>query len=368
MRFFSTSLQALQWQIVLWPSTWDRVTETVLDLFVTGKFLAIFAFLFGYGMVLFRDRAWAKGRRFSPVYCRRLLVLAAFGLLHGWFIWFGDILFHYALLGGALLLFRNSRSNTDLAIAIILLLLVPLLLLISGAAASVPELTPEFEASVRRWIARDQAVYGNGSYVEVLPQRFMDWRISAFNHLVFYPQILAMFLFGTYFAKRGLLHDPSAHRVTLVNIAWLTAAIGVPLTFGTPLLRKMAGGGWMALVNQLDVFRQLVGAPVLGLFYITMLTFWLTRRPRMQTVLSPIANVGRMAFTNYIVQSVICTLIFYGYGLGWYGKVGPASNALLALLIFVLQTAFSNWWFGRFRIGPLEWVWRVLTYGRIGTA
>src|SRR5690625_4686469 len=97
--FYSTSLHAIQWQVELWPEAVNQAVSTALELFIEGKFLAIFAFLFGYGIILFRDRAMAKGRRFRPLYARRLLVLAVFGLLHGWLIWYGDILLHYALLG-----------------------------------------------------------------------------------------------------------------------------------------------------------------------------------------------------------------------------------------------------------------------------
>lgn len=361
MRFFNTSFQALQWDIELWPAFWDRAVLTFLDIFVTGKFIAIFSFLFGYGMIVLRDRTSAAHRRFVPLYIRRLGALAVFGLLHGWFIWFGDILFHYALLGFALLLFHKRRAGTVLAWAVFLLMLVPTLVLVSGIAAVPPELTPEFEAKVRQLIARDEAAY-IGDYATVQRQRLADWTTSAANHLLFYPQILGMFLLGVYFAKVRWLHDAAAHRAVLVKVAWLTGALGLPLNFVVPVLQLAGGKATAILVNQLDVVRILVGAPMMGLFYVTMLALLLGRRPAWTQALEPLARVGRMAFTNYIMQSVVCTWIFYGYGLGWYGKVGPLAGLLLSAAIFSVQIILSSWWLGRFRLGPLEWLWRIITY------
>ena len=113
----------------------------------------------------------------------------------------------------------------------------------------------------------------------------------------------------------------------------------------------------------LAIMAQHVGAPALSLFYVSALTL-LSRRHVWQNRLRYLAPVGRMALTNYLMQSIICTLIFYGYGLGLFGQVGAAVGVLLTLVIFTVQVAWSNWWMQRYRYGPAEWLWRSLTYMR----
>ncbi|GIP33806.1 DUF418 domain-containing protein [Paenibacillus sp. J2TS4] len=360
--FYSSSLQAIQYQIELWPDFWNQAVKKFLDIVITGKFIAIFAFLFGYGMILFKDRAGQKGRRFGALYSRRLLALLIFGLLHGWFIWFGDILVHYALLGFVLLIFHKCKPKTLLIWAILLIMLIPVLMLISsGESAATPKISPEFQQLIQQFIERDQAIYGSGSFAAIQQQRILDWYASVMNQLIFYPQILGLFLMGAYFAKRKLFHDLSANRPVLTKICLWTGGIGLTsilLPILLELTARTSAAGW---IDKLNVFHYLLGSPSIGLFYITLLAL-LVRKKAWEQALEPLANVGRMAFTNYIMQSVLCTLIFYSYGLGWYGQVGPLTGSLIALIVFGLQLLFSALWLRRFKMGPLEWIWRTVTY------
>lgn len=346
MRFFSASLQTIQWRISLWPERWNVLTDTLIDVFVTGRFLSVFALLFGYGMMMMRERAEAAGRPFVRIYARRLAALALFGLIHGLFIWFGDILFHYAVVGFVLLLFHKAEPRTLLVWAVILLSLLPAVVLLTGPSGSEALLEPETEAWVWERIAHDQAVYSSGSYAEIQQARVMDWLTSAFNHITFYPQILGLFLLGAYFAKCRLLHDVQATRSTLVKLAWWTGGAGLLLTLGH---------------NTLPDLSYIAGGPVVGLFYVAIVGI-LMANPTWERRLLVFAPVGRMAFTNYILQSVVCTLIFYGYGLGLYGQVGPLAASGLAVAVYVVQIVVSRVWLNRFRMGPLELVWRTLTY------
>ncbi|WP_144932010.1 DUF418 domain-containing protein [Paenibacillus sp. 32O-W] len=362
MTFYSSSLQAIQFQINLWPDFWNQAAKSILSIMVDGKFIAIFSFLFGYGMILFKDRALEKGRRFVPLYLRRLLALLIFGLIHGWFIWFGDILVHYALLGFILLLFHKCKPKTLLVWSVSFLMLIPALMLFSGGnAGATPRLSPEFKQLVLQWIERDQAIYGGGTFGEIQRQRVSDWYASALNQIAFYPQILGLFLMGSYIAKRKLFHNLSGNRSVLIRICIWTGSFGFVSTLLPIVLEQTVGtnaGGW---INRLDVIRYLIGNPSIGLFYITGLAL-LIQKPSWQRALRPLANVGRMAFTNYILQSVLCTLIFYHYGLGLYGQAGPLAGSLLAIAVFLLQMVLSALWLRKFRMGPLEWVWRIATY------
>lgn len=346
MRFFSASLQTIQWRITLWPERWNVLTDAIIDVFVSGKFLSIFAFLFGYGMMIMRDRAEATGRPFVRIYARRLAALAVFGLIHGLFIWFGDILFHYAVVGFALLMFHRVEPRQLLVWAVILLSLLPTMVLLSGVSASGALLDAETEAWVMERIARDEMIYSGGSYAEIQQVRTVDWVTSAFNHITFYPQILGLFLLGAYFAQRRLLHDVRETRATLAKLAWWTGGAGLLLTLAHGAMPDLA---------------YVAGGPVIGLFYVAVLGI-LMSSPTWERRLRLFAPVGRMAFTNYIMQSVICTLIFYGYGLGLYGQVGPLAAGGLAVAVYVLQIVVSRAWLNRFRMGPLERVWRTLTY------
>ncbi|SDY02591.1 uncharacterized protein SAMN05421736_101169 [Evansella caseinilytica] len=361
MEFFHTSLQAIQFQVEQWPDFWNQAAGKLVELLAAGKFIAIFSFLFGYGMIIFQERAVQKGRRFGALYSRRLLALLLFGLIHGLFIWYGDILVHYALLGFILLLFRKCRPKTLLVWSLMMLMLVPGLLLLSGSEASTPELSPEFQQRVDEWIEQDQIIYGSGSYGDILQQRISDWIASFANQIVFYPQILGLFLMGAYFARRKLLHDVSGNRAALVKVCLWTGVTGLGLSFLPGLLPLLAGSAAAGMGNTLELLRALLGFPLTGLFYITVLALFAGNNAS-KRVLQPLANTGRMAFTNYIMQSAAGTLIFYGYGLGWFGKVGPLFGSLIALLIFILQIVFSTLWLRRFQIGPLEWLWRTITY------
>lgn len=357
--FYSTPLQAILWQTKL-GSGWNRAVEIAVSVLVEGKFLAIFAFLFGYGAVLFQTRAEARGRSFGRLFRRRLFLLLLFGLAHGLLLWFGDILLHYALLGFVLLAFHRAKPRTLLLWAVGLLGVMTLLAL-AGSGADLAGADPEFAHTVHEFIAHDEVVYATGSWRDVQPLRGRDWVMSAANQVVFYPQILALFLLGAYAARRGLLHDVSVHRRILVRIAWATGVVGwASAALHTAVLLDVSA--LAPFRHPIEGWAIAAGAPALGLFYVT--AFALVHvRTREAGFWRPFVAVGRTAFTNYIMQSVLCTLIFYGYGLGLYGKTGPGVNALIALAVFGLQLAVSTWWTARFPTGPLERLWRIGTYG-----
>lgn len=360
--FYSTPLSAIMWQVEQWPAWWDKLTAVVIETFVEGKFVAIFSFLFGYGMVILQERTIARGRRFGPLFVRRMSLLMMFGLLHGLFLWFGDILFHYGLLGFVLLLFRNAKDETMRRWAIGLLVLMALFGVMGGGPVDVDMLDEEFARAVREEIAQDLHIYATGTYKDIQPVRFANWVMSTFNQIVFYPQILVMFLLGAYSARRRLLHDVAKQRAALVTLARRTGVVGVGL--GALRLLVSVGGGSSSFGGFVVGLAATVGAPALGLFYVALLAL-LSTKEAVRRWLRPFGAVGCMAFTNYILQSVVCTLLFYGYGFGLYGRVGPLGTTVIAIGLFALQVVVSPIWLGRFRMGPLEWLWRVGTYGTL---
>ncbi|MFQ5776594.1 MAG: DUF418 domain-containing protein [Terriglobia bacterium] len=359
MSFFSAPLY-LQMAGMEWGSgTGDRATELLIRFFIQGKFYSLFSFLFGLGFAVQMLRAEAKGVRFGPLYRRRLLALLLIGLVHAYLIWMGDILTIYALLGFLLFLFRSRKPKTLLVWAVILLL-VPVLLTAGMVAGQASFGSPEDFAIL---VQNSMKAYSEGSFSEIMAQRAGDAFFVTIGGLFGGPGIFAMFLLGAYFGRQQLFQD-TASRLLLFRRIWLWG-LGLGLvgnlifTISMEYADPTSPSIWM-LVGMLGFA---FGAPGLCFFYISSFVL-LWQNTTWQRRLSPLAAVGRMALSNYLFQSIVCTTIFYSYGLGLYGQVGPALGVGLAVVIYAIQIPLSRWWLGRFKFGPAEWVWRSLTYGQ----
>lgn len=357
--FFTTSLQTISFGVELWSGWYDEVLMMLRGIVIDGKFILIFSFLFGYGMVLLWESSQAKGRSFNRMYARRLTALLLIGLIHGILIWYGDVLTHYALMGFLLMLFQRCKPKTLLIWSISLLLIVPVML--TGASLLNPASGQVFEpfspADAQQmgiyFQERDAAIYGEGSMAQIMAQRLNDYISSIFNMVIFYPQILGMFLMGAYFCKRRILHEVPEHRQGIIRLTLLGGIAGLALQ----LVMTLADG----LPSWVEAAALFVGAPLLALAYIGAFTL-LYQNNSWKKVLHGFSYPGKMAFTNYLLQSILCGLIFYSYGLGWYGTIEPIWQMLMAVIIFAVQAACSKVWFKRLPIGPFEYVWRLFTY------
>ena len=356
-----------------WTGTTDLLARGLIFLLGQAKFFTIFSFLFGLGFALQLQRAEARGAPFFPLYRRRLLALLLIGLLHVLFLSFGDVLVNYAVVGFLLFFFKWAKPKTLMIIAVILLLLhygnweLNVLREVARAPSEQVSQTSQ-SATENREAARIQVetrmrVYGQGSFADIMAQRVQYW----FNTSVLgwsYPVkvLLALFLLGMYAGRRRLFQDVSAH-LPLFRQVWrwgLGLALFVPACFllaGTNAVPPYWGSLWTPIYFA-------IGVPALSFFYVSTLVL-LFQKEAWKRRLAPLAAVGRMALSNYLLQSVVCTTIFYSYGLGLYGKVGPAAGLALTVLIFLLQVPLSIWWLRHFRFGPAERLWRTLTYGRL---
>lgn len=337
----------------------NLAAEWLVRFLAEGKFYSLFSFLFGLGFTLQGAGAERRGARFLPRYLRRLLVLLAIGALHAAFVWVGDILTLYALLGGFLLLFRGVRPRALLLWAAGLLALSLLINLLW--AVPIQGQLGWSEADYRDEAARAARVYPGGTFAAITAQRLRDQNFMAFTGIFFAPNVFAMFLIGAYFGRRRIFEDLDRHRPLfrallgwglglglLGNAVYATLSLSLSRAAPTP-------AGLVALAG------QAVGVPALCLGYIAAIALLVQRRG-WGGRLATLAPVGRMALSNYLGQSLICTLIFYGYGLGLFGRVGAAPGLLLAVAIYAAQVVISGWWLRRFRFGPAEWLWRSLTY------
>lgn len=343
----------------------------------SGKFVALYSFLFGLGFAVQLLRAEARGARIVPVYVRRLLALLAIGLAHAVFLWQGDILRDYAILGFLLLLFRKCSPRTLLVCALLSLAWAEegerLVDTVSRWRRPDPEAVrvAALDGENYRFVqaARAGAVTRaeqRGTYTELaaaraamLPGRYSNWR------LYFDGENFCMFLLGLYAGRRRIFQNVSAHLPFLRRVMWWGLALGLTLNVADVAMGELSGTIGLDLPGHLGrILVYAVGRPALCLFYISAITL------AMQNVtwkrrLGPLAWPGRMGLTNYLLQSLIFTTLFYGYGLGLLPYASKCLALGLTLIIWPVQMILSRWWLKRFRFGPMEWLWRTMTYAKV---
>lgn len=339
-----------------------------------GKMRGLFSFLFGASMLLVIELADAKGESPARVHYARMVWLLVFGLVHCWLIWWGDILNHYALIGMIAFLFRKARVKTLMIVGVILLVLqlaiaamLPFTVAMAQAtpadrelAETMTALKQGFGTPPASWIAEQVAIY-RGHWWGIAVERFAEARFLPLAGLFqFGWETLAYMLFGMAGLKSGMLTGSWERRRYL---KWLAIGFGIGIQVYTALAAYMVSSGFslMAVVTGVWVatvpFRPLMIMAWASLIILLM-------RPG-GALTTRIAATGRMAFTNYLATSLICTTLFYGYGLGWYGELSRAEAYLVVLAVWALMLLWSKPWLERFAYGPLEWLWRSLSRGHV---
>ncbi len=374
----------------------DRVIWFFNHLVFEGKMMTIFSMLFGAGLVLMGERAAARGARVGWVYYRRVLWLLLFGLVHAYLIWDGDILVLYAECGLFLHLFRNQTPRTLILLGIAAMLcLVPIVLGIAvgldamkATAARVEaqtragqtptsfdkrihdlwkdnlqkEIAPTPEQEAKEW-AKELAVY-RGGYAGIVKHRAFDLLMEQTIGFLLGAGLFAAsrMLLGMGLMKLGVFSATRSRR-----FYWWMAGLGYGI--GLPLMVVDA----IALINHRftleyelhgGIFYNAFGSLIVALGHVGLLMLiiqsgalsWLTRR---------LAAVGRMALSNYLTHSIVCTTLFYGYGFGLFGTIHRTGLAAIVLAIWIVQLVVSPIWLKSFRFGPAEWLWRSLTYWRL---
>ena len=342
----------------------DEAASWFLWLFAEDKFYPLLSFLFGLGFSIQLGRMAAAAAEFLSVYRRRLLALLLIGLVHGLLVWPGDILTTYALMGFLLLPFRGCSQKTTLALAIIFLLL-PIVVfpiqidlhrrLFSYIVASDADYKSLFNEAVR--------VFSDGTFAEITFERA---RAISFNLSgpISMLQILGLFLFGLHAGRSGFFQNLQTYVPFLRRARWWAlglAAVGMMVRAGVLNLPKVIGPYLNGFGSEV---LETAGNLAFSFFYASAIIL-IMERPAWKARLAPLAAVGRTALSNYLFQSLICTTIFYSYGLRLFGQVGPAWGLALTIAIYSIQVPLSVWWLRHFRFGPVEWVWRSLTYGRL---
>jgi len=329
----------------------DDAVEHFISFFLEMKAFALFSILFGVGLAIQSERLARSGFR-PRLLVRRLMALLAIGLVHLLLIWNGDILTEYALAGLVVLPFLWLPIwCTGLAAFGLLAFYIAM------PAMSLPISWPSM-LWLQQHVLEANHVYAAGSYGQILRFSWSELcQILPLHEFVF-PRTLGLFLVGMLAWRSSVLRNPYRHQSLLLIVAGAGLMLGILLN--SPVLtQSMASWGMPRAMgpcveNAAGIFMGLgYGASVIALVEFT----------RARSVLQVFAPLGRMAFTNYLMQSLFFSWVFYGYGLGYFGRLGAAQTLLFGIIFYTCQIALSAWWLRRYRFGPIEWLWRTLMYG-----
>ncbi|MBO6573990.1 MAG: DUF418 domain-containing protein [Rhodothermales bacterium] len=337
-----------------------RLTHLLGDL----KFMAIFSMLFGAGIVLADQRAEARGRPSAGLHYRRVGWLIVFGLLHAHLLWYGDILYWYGVCGMVVYLFRRVSAPWLIVWGLVSLGVTSGIML--GAGASVPFWPPEVLAEINADLKPSDAVKAaeiaafQGGWLEQMSHRVPKALEMQTNTLLFWAfwRVSGLMLLGMALFKLGVF---SAARTTRFYVALIVVAVVVGLPVIAYGIRYNFANDWEAPYFFFYGLQFNYWASVLvSLGWVGGVM--LVCRANLTRLTRPLAAVGRTAFSNYILQTVICTTLFYGHGFGLFGQVDRVTQAVIVLAIWAFQLAISPLWLRHFRFGPLEWLWRSLVY------
>ncbi|HXH00054.1 MAG TPA: DUF418 domain-containing protein [Sphingomicrobium sp.] len=341
-------------------------TEFLMEWLVVGKFYSIFSLLFGIGFAIQMGRLEQRGEG-TPRYLRRLAILFLIGLAHILLLWFGDIGALYALIGAVLLLFRKASDRVLLWGALICWS-IPILwsaaIHFGGFQPAEPLFKLAFSMLAAVGVSEQSAlpIFRSADFLFHLRTHPADllFRIGDLVYQMRFTKVLGMFLIGLWVGRRALYANLDQYRPLLRRTALIGLGIGLPLSAGKAALTMLAGDN-----PQLEFaaeFLYVLSTPTLALGYAA--GFALLWRAGRRGLLEWAAPAGRMALTNYLTQTIVQSAIFYGWGLGLIGKFGLVFILPFSLAIFALQVTYSSIWLNHFRFGPVEWLWRSLTYGK----
>ena len=329
----------------------DRAVAAFLKTALEFKAFSLFSFLFGMGLAMQFEHLAGRGDRLILL-IRRLLALLAFGLIHLTLIWNGDILTEYAVAGFVVLplLFAPTGVIAASAGAVLVFFL------------ALPWLPISFGFPDRAWliahvaIARD--IYAHGNFSAILAFRVSEIPYIASLHAYVFPRTVALMLFGALVWRTGLIANARRHGRLLGGIAIILLGLGALLSLSTNKAGIPAG---LALSGTSAILAGALLPVVLAIGYAAVV-IWTVSCTRFRPLLAWACPAGQMAFTNYITESVLLGLIFYGYGFGLLGKLGVAAACGVGFVIYTAQVFVSRWWLQSQLFGPLEWLWRSLMY------
>ena len=348
----------------------DRTLQDLILFFVESKFFTLFSLLFGIGFAIQIQSAEKQGAAFLPRISRRMAGLLLFGLLHILLLWDGDILVIYSITGTLLILFRKTSYSrikrwaiSLLAVPGVLVLIIFIYTLIARLSDSGASTFAKSDASLAKEFANTDAtqkLLQNG-FIEGIINRihtYLELSPLLFSRI---PTVLAMFLIGLYLGRSNFIRQLPEKVEILKKVRLWGLTVGFSLMFLIVASTKFVPtvSALVAIIED-----QYFAGPILCLGYASALTLAVLKNPR-RKIYGYFSKVGRMALTNYLIQSFVLTFLAYGWGLGLALKFNGFQVLAISLVLYVAQVLLSGLWLRKFKYGPLEWVWRCITYWKI---
>lgn len=349
----------------------NGIVMALRETLFAGKFNLMFGLVFGIGFTLqLRRLEAADPSQAVPVYLRRLAVLLAIGLLHAALLWMGDVLVAYAVLGFALLAIRRVPDSVLLAL-LGLCLVYPAASDILSTHIFSNETTVLAMFEFNQLASSNDLAFGQGSFLDALREtmRVFVWAYATpmglFTVAAFFVQMATGILIGCTIGRRRWIERLPSLAAPLRRAQM--AALGIALLAGAIALGLAGASVYGTGTTFAASLARTLGRAALMCFYL-LSVLRLLGVPAAARMLRPFALAGRMPLSNYLLQTLMGTFIFYGWGLGYWGRATPLVETVLATaLFFAVQLPLSAGWLARFRYGPVEYLWRRLTYGRIAT-
>lgn len=356
-----------------WPLPVDQIAEQVRDALFSGKFNSLFSVLFGLGFTI----QFARMQQMDPLhadrlYLRRLLVLFVLGLLHACVFWFGDVLHVYALLGIVLLFGLRRVSDRGLVAIMVGCIVYPLVASLLRVAFVSKEFVASRVAIGKGFAVTNDAAFGAGSFLDAARETM---RLMAFEYgnlyslwgtFGWYVSMTLTMLLGVLAGRRRWAQRIPELMPQIRRLTWITLVVGLALSATAVMIWEAHRTPGPSLIKTFAGLCYNVSRPMVMVFYV-LLIVQLYQRESWKPLFKPFELAGRMPLTNYLMQTAICTTLFYGWGFGLWAKVGPAAGLALSLVIFfAIQVPWSYWWLRSHERGPLEALWARLTYGRAG--
>ncbi|PNZ37334.1 DUF418 domain-containing protein [Mammaliicoccus vitulinus] len=329
----------------------DGALFKISSLFIVASFYPIFAFLFGYGLSMMYQNSIERGLDYYPMIIRRLSFLLLLGVIHGIFIFYGDILATYALLGFIAIIFVKLKPQYSLvALSIgfsilILLYILPVVLL--------QDVTQVENFVGIQELERVNNILASADYLSIVGFNLKYFGLNISSIIFVGPfSILPIMLFGIYAQQTNWLNKIRNHKNLYTVIGLVIFVLGLAIKMIQIILEG-------SMSSQL--ISQMIGGPIVALSYIIFFVL-LCESATARKILNPLQYIGKLSLTTYISQSVICIIIFYGIGFNYYGKLPVFTIYTMSIVIYAVQLLLSYLYLKRFKQGPLEKLWRKVTY------
>lgn len=358
-----------------WPLQVDQLAEQVRNALFSGKFNSLFSVLFGLGFTI----QFARMQQQDPLgadrlYLRRLLMLLVIGVVHAFVFWTGDVLHVYAILGIVLLFGLRKVSDRGLVLVMVGCLVYPLIASLLRVAFVSKEFVASRVALGKGFALTNDAAYGAGSFWatawENMRMMAHDYGnlYSLWGTFGWYVSMTLTMLLGVLAGRRRWAQRIPELMPQIKRLTWVMLVVGLALSATATMIWEANRTPGPSLIKTFAGLCYNISRPMLMVFYV-LLIVQLFQHQTWKRLFRPFELAGRMPLTNYLMQTAICTTLFYGWGFGLWAKVGPAAGLALSVFIFfAVQVPWSYWWLRKHERGPMEALWARMTYGRSGKA